>query len=195
MILSDKDIADRLDEGDLVIDPLAVDEDEWQIQPASVDLRLSNEFLVFNTPKTPIIRPGETNLDECVEEVYVEDDEEFILHPGDFVLGQTTEMVEIPRDILGMVQGRSSIGRLAVIVHATAGIVDPGYEGRITLELSNLGEAPVALKPGMRLLQIMFAQLLTPCEVPYGEERGSKYQGQIKPQVSKIENDPEFRQK
>lgn len=193
MILSDIDIANRLDDGDLVIDPLS--DETWQIQPASVDLRLSNEFLVFNTPETPIIRPGETDLDDCVDEVIIDDEDEFVIHPGDFVLGQTKEWIEIPRDLIGSLQGRSSIGRLAVIVHATAGIIDPGYKGQITLELSNLGRAPVVVKPNMRMGQIMFTELKTPCENPYGEERGSKYQHQKKPQVSKINNDPEFNKK
>ncbi len=190
MILSDRDIATYLDNGDIVIDPL--DDLEWQIQPASVDMRLSNEFLVFNPPKMPVIRPSELEMAEYVDEVYVEDDDEFILHPGEFVLGQTKEWVEVPDDLLGEVEGRSSIGRLAIIVHATAGIIDPGYNGRITLELSNLGKAPVALKPGMRIAQIVFSQLLSPAEKPYGEERGSKYQGQEKPRTSEIYNDPEY---
>lgn len=193
MILSDRDIAEHLDEGDIVIEPL--DDDEWQIQPASVDMRLSNEFLVFNAPKTPVIRPSEVDVDDFVDEIYIEDDEEFVLHPGEFVLGQTREWVEVPNDLLGTVQGRSSIGRLAVIVHATAGIVDPGYKGRITLELSNLGKAPVALKPGMRLMQMMFLELSSPAKVSYGEERGSKYQGQEMPRASAIQDDPEYKNK
>jgi dCTP deaminase len=122
----------------------------------------------------------------------VPEGDEFILHPGDFVLGTTTERVEIPPDLIAHVQGRSSLGRLAVVVHATAGIVDPGYEGQITLELSNLGTAPVALSPGMRVSQLIFTELSSPAERPYGSDRDSKYQGQSGPQASRIGSDPEF---
>jgi dCTP deaminase len=123
---------------------------------------------------------------EYVEETVVEEGGEFVLHPGDFVLGTTAERVEIPADLIAHVQGRSSLGRLAVVVHATAGVVDPGYEGQITLELSNLGTAPVALSPGMRVSQLIFTELTRPAERPYGADRGSKYQG---PQASRIQDD------
>ncbi len=116
----------------------------------------------------------------------------FILHPGAFVLGTTVERVELPDDLIAHVEGRSSLGRLAIVVHATAGIVDPGYRGQITLELSNLGSAPVALRPGMRISQLTFTELSTPAERPYGEERGSKYQDQTGPQASRIQGDEEF---
>jgi len=119
--------------------------------------------------------------------------DEFILHPGDFVLGTTMERVEIPHDLIAHVEGRSSLGRLAIVVHATAGIVDPGYRGQITLELSNLGSAPVALKPGMRISQLTFTELKSPAQRPYGAERGSKYQDQRGPQASRIQGDHEFR--
>jgi len=108
------------------------------------------------------------------------------------VLGTTTERVEIPPDLLATVQGRSSLGRLAIVIHATAGIVDPGYKGQITLELSNLGTAPVALTPGMRVSQLIFTELKSPAKRPYGVERGSKYQDQDGPQASRIGSDPEF---
>lgn len=213
MILSDGDIRRRLEDGDLVIDPL--DEPELQIQPASVDMRLGREFLKFKRSNIPSIHPergdevseyverstipdssqesqaslNEFDGDDTVRE---EDVEEFVLHPGDFVLGTTKERVEIPPDLIAHVEGRSSLGRLAIVVHATAGIVDPGYEGQITLELSNLGTAPVALKPDMRISQLTFTKLLTPAERPYGHERGSKYQGQSGPQASRIQSDEEF---
>jgi dCTP deaminase len=210
MILSDGDIRRRLEKGDLVVEPL--DDPELQIQPASLDMRLGREFLEFkntNLPcihptsgaemgeyvtKTKVGHPGQSQLTEWAEEEpdrTIEQDE-FILHPGDFVLGTTKERVEIPDDLIAHVEGRSSLGRLAIVVHATAGIVDPGYNGQITLELSNLGKAPVALKPDMRISQLTFTELKNRAEVPYGAERGSKYQGQTGPQASRIEGDAEF---
>ncbi|PSQ24087.1 dCTP deaminase [Halobacteriales archaeon QS_9_67_17] len=171
MILSDADILRRLEEGDLAVEPL--DDPDLQIQPASVDLRLGTE-------------------EEYIDETVVEDGEEFILHPGDFVLGTTKERVELPADLIAHVQGRSSLGRLAVVIHATAGIIDPGYRGQITLELSNLGTAPVALTPGMRISQVLFTELKSAAERPYGAERQSKYQDQSGPQASRIQGDREF---
>jgi dCTP deaminase len=191
MILSDADILDRLAEGDLAIDPL--DDIETQVQPASVDLRLGSQFLEFRRTNIPCIHPNDAReVDEYVEETHVPEGDDFILHPGDFVLGTTKERVEVPSDLLATVQGRSSLGRLAVVIHATAGIVDPGYDGQITLELSNLGAAPVALSPGMRVSQLIFTELKNPADRPYGAERGSKYQGQSGPQASRIGDDPEF---
>jgi dCTP deaminase len=191
MILSDGDIERRLAEGDLAIEPL--DDPDIQIQPASVDLRLGREFLEFQHANIPCIHPNsEQEVDEYVEETVVEEDEEFILHPGDFVLGTTLERVAIPDDLIAHVEGRSSLGRLAIVVHATAGLCDPGYEGQITLELSNLGTAPVALTPGMRISQLTFTELSSAADRPYGAERGSKYQGQSGPQASKIQGDREF---
>lgn len=212
MILSDGDIRRRLELGDLVIDP--IDDPELQIQPASVDLRLGREFLTFKQSNIPCIRPergtdigryvrqttipgssnGQQTLREFEQDDTVKQDvqDEFVLHPGDFVLGTTKERVAIPADLIAHVEGRSSLGRLAIVVHATAGIVDPGYEGQITLELSNLGTAPVALTPDMRIAQLTFTELSSPAERPYGVERGSKYQGQSGPQASRIEHDQEF---
>jgi dCTP deaminase len=191
MILSDADILDRLAEGDLVIEPL--EDVDLQVQPASVDLRLGREFLEFQHANIPCIHPNsEQEVDEYVAETHVDEGGEFILHPGDFVLGTTVERVEIPPDLIAHVEGRSSLGRLAIVVHATAGLCDPGFSGKITLELSNLGTAPVALTPGMRISQLTFTELKTPADRPYGEERGSKYQDQSGPQASKIQGDHEF---
>ncbi|WP_135667143.1 dCTP deaminase [Halorhabdus rudnickae] len=191
MILSDADILRRLEAGDLRIEPL--DDPELQVQPASVDLRLGREFLEFQHANIPCIHPNsEQEVDEYVEETVVDEDSEFILHPGDFVLGTTKERVAIPDDLIAHVEGRSSLGRLAIVVHATAGLCDPGFEGRITLELSNLGTAPVALSPDMRISQLTFTELTSPADRPYGEERGSKYQGQEGPQASRIQGDREF---
>ena len=191
MILSDTDILDRLADGDLVVEPLA--DVDRQVQPASVDLRLGETFLEFQRTNIPCIHPTAADeVGEYVTETTVPDGEEFILHPGDFVLGTTRERVEVPPDLLATVQGRSSLGRLAIVIHATAGIVDPGYAGQITLELSNLGTAPVALTPGMRVSQLIFTELRSPADRPYGTERGSKYQGQEGPQASRIGADAEF---
>ncbi|KAB1197106.1 MULTISPECIES: dCTP deaminase [Haloferax] len=191
MILSDADILARLERGDLVVDP--IDDIDMQVQPASVDLRLGTEFLEFQRTNISCIHPNrEDEVTKYVRETHVDEGDDFILHPGDFVLGTTKERVEIPPDLLATVEGRSSLGRLAVVIHATAGIVDPGYEGQITLELSNLGTAPVALQPGMRISQLVFTEMKSPAERPYGAERGSKYQGQRGPQASRIGSDPEF---
>jgi dCTP deaminase len=191
MILSDGDIRRRLEEGDLAIEPLT--DPELQIQPASVDLRLGREFLEFQRTNIPCIHPdSENEVEEYVTETVVEEDDEFILHPGDFVLGTTVERVAVPDDLIARVEGRSSLGRLAVVIHATAGIVDPGYRGQVTLELSNLGTAPVALTPGMRISQVIFTELKSAADRPYGAERGSKYQDQAGPQASKIGGDDEF---
>jgi dCTP deaminase len=191
MILSDRDILRRLEDGDLVIEPL--EDLDLQIQPASVDLRLGSEFLEFQRTNISCIHPdAEREIEEYITETVVEEGEDFVLHPGDFVLGTTKERVEIPPDLIAHVEGRSSLGRLAVVVHATAGLADPGYRGQITLELSNLGTAPVALSPGMRISQLTFTELTSTAERPYGSERGSKYQDQSGPQASRIGGDREF---
>ena len=191
MILSDGDILDRLEAGDLVIEPL--EDLDLQVQPASVDVRLGREFLEFQRTNIPSIHPNsQDEVGDYVSETVVERDEEFILHPGDFVLGTTIERVEVPIDLVAQVEGRSSLGRLAVVIHATAGYIDPGFRGRITLELSNLGTAPVALSPGMRISQIVFTELKNPAREPYGSGRGSKYQDQAGPEASRIQDDEEF---
>ena len=191
MILSDADILARLADGDLAIEPL--DDVDQQVQPASVDLRLGEQFLEFQRTNIPCIHPTEADeVGEYVTETTVDRGDEFILHPGDFVLGTTAERVAIPDDLVAHVEGRSSLGRLAIVVHATAGLCDPGYEGQITLELSNLGTAPVALSPGMRVSQLTFTELTSAADRPYGAERGSKYQNQDGPQASRIGDDPEF---
>ncbi len=188
MILSDGDIRRRLDEGDLQIEPLS--DPEMQIQPASVDLRLGTEFVVYKLPHVSCIDTADPDTtDGYTETVSVDDREGFILHPGEFVLGSTREWVRIPDDLVARVEGRSSIGRLAVVVHATAGFIDPGYEGNITLELSNLGRVAVKLYPGMRISQLVFQQMTDTAERPYGPDRGSKYFGQTGPVASRIGQD------
>lgn len=187
MILSDQDIRERLDDGDLEIDYMS--DPDQQIQPATVDVRLSSAFREF-TGDSVIIRPsnGESGTMKLVDTW----GDEYVIAPGDFVLGTTVECVSIPDDLIGHVEGRSSLGRLGIQVHATAGIIDSGYQGQITLELSNVSNTAVALKPGMRISQLSFTELSSPAERPYGEERGSKYQGQRGPQASKLDEDVEF---
>jgi dCTP deaminase len=185
MILSDRDIRARLAAGDLVIDPLT--DPDLQIQPASVDLRLAETFVVYTLAHIPCIDPRDPrSLDTYTDTVTVEEGAAFILQPGEFALGSTLERVTIPADLVARVEGRSSIGRLAVVVHATAGFIDPGFEGRITLELSNLGRVAVKLYPGMRISQIVFHRMTSPAQRPYGPERGSKYHGQVGPATSRI---------
>jgi dCTP deaminase len=187
MILSDRDILERLKRGDLVVDPL--DEPDVQVQPASVDLRLGREFLVFRNPHIPYLDPAAVPPDHT-ETVSLPSDGMLILHPGEFVLGSTYERLRLPHDLVARVDGRSSLGRLAVVVHATAGFIDPGFEGRITLELSNLGRVPVALRPMMRVSQISLHQMTSPAQRPYGHpDRRSKYQGQPGPVASRIHED------
>lgn len=187
MILSDRDIRERLARGDLVVDPL--EDPDVQVQPASIDLRLSNEFLVFRNPHVPYIDPRGPPQD-LTEPLTVPEGGALVLHPGEFVLGSTLERVRIPPDLVARVEGRSSMGRLAVVVHATAGFIDPGFEGRITLELSNLGRVAVALHPGMRISQIVLHEMRSPAQRPYGSPgRGSKYQGQSGPVASRIRDD------
>jgi dCTP deaminase len=188
MILSDKDIRARLAKGDLQIGPIG--DEQLQFQPASVDLRLATEFLVYKPAQIACLDPRDpATLSAATERIQVPDGEAFILHPGEFALGSTVERVSIPADLVARVDGRSSVGRLAVVVHATAGFIDPGFEGQITLELSNLGRIPVRLYPGMRIAQIVLQQLLSAAEVPYGPDRGSKYHGQSGPQASRLRLD------
>lgn len=188
MILSDRDILARLKKGDLVVDPL--DDPEVQVQPASIDLRLGHEFLVFRNPHIPFLDTRAAKVPELTERITIPEGEAFILHPGEFCLGSTYERVRIPPDLVAKVEGRSSLGRLAIVVHATAGFVDPGFEGTITLELSNLNRIPVALYPRMRVSQIALHQMSSAAERPYGSPtRQSKYQGQVGPTASRISHD------
>jgi len=191
MILSDADILERLEAGDLVVDPL--DDPKLQIQPASVDLRLGREFLEFQRTNIPCIHPNsEDEVDDYVTETLVEDGDDFILHPGDFVLGTTHERVEIPDDLIAHVEGRSSLGRLAVVVHATAGCATPGTGARspsnCRISVPHRSRSPrgcaspSSLSPNSR----------RPRSGSYGSERGSKYQDQDGPQASRIQSDDEF---
>jgi dCTP deaminase len=181
VILSDRSIRAALESGRIEIDPLG----DGAIQPASVDVRLEGAFRVFANHRYPYIdvradQPGMTDL------VEVPDGEAFILHPGEFVLGSTLERLKLGDDIVAELTGKSSLGRLGLVVHATAGLVDPGWDGHITLELSNVATLPIAMYPGMKIGQFVFSNLDSPAEHPYGSgAAGSKYQGQRGPTPSR----------
>lgn len=181
-VLSDRTIKEKIAGGRLAIEPL----DEAAIQPASVDLRLANEFRVFRVTSRGHVDVRHP-VDELTEPVTIADDEPFVLQAGTFCLGSTVETVTLPDDLVARVDGKSSLGRLGLLVHATAGYVDPGWTGRLTLELSNQSQMPIALYPGMRIAQISFYTMTTPVDRPYGSaELGSKYQGQTGPTPSRI---------
>ena len=191
-ILSDKTIKEYLKEGKIGFEPLT---DEKQIQPSSIDMRLGDEFKVFKVIRKPYIDPDdEEDLTSYMESTIVPEGEAFIIHPNEFALATTLEYVKLPDDIVARVEGRSSMGRLGVTMHVTAGFIDPGFEGRITLEISNIGSMPVALYPGQRVCQIVFETMTTPSELPYGHpDRNSKYMGQTRPESSRIKLDYELR--
>lgn len=181
MILSDHTIREELAAGRIVIDPL----DESCIQPSSVDLRLDRFFLVFrnHTMSQIDVKKDLTELTELVE---IEQDGVFMLHPGEFVLGSTAERVAMPNDLVARLEGKSSLGRLGLLIHSTAGFIDAGWDGQITLELSNVANLPITLYPGMKIGQISFVQMTTAADNPYGSKAiGSKYQGQVGPRPSR----------
>ena len=185
-VLSDGTIRRLVAEGHVLIDPW----DEAMVQPASVDLRLGTSFRVFHNHRITAIDLAEPprNLTELVE---VEDDESFVIHPGEFVLGRTQEHVELPDDIVARIEGKSSLGRLGLIVHATAGFVDPGFKGTLTLEITNLTRVPIILWPGKPIPQLSFMALDQPAERPYGHpDLGSHYHGQTEATESRYEGGP-----
>jgi dCTP deaminase len=181
MILSDRSIRDALDTGRIVIDPLGAS----AVQPSSVDLHVDCYFRVFRNDTTPFIDPKEAQQD-LTELVEVGDGGAFILHPGEFVLGSTLERVALPADLVARLEGKSSLGRLGLLIHSTAGFVDAGWDGHLTLELSNVANLPIAIYPGMKIGQISFLEMTTPADHPYGSDAtGSKYQGQRGPTPSR----------
>jgi dCTP deaminase len=181
VILSDRSLREAIAAGRLVIDPL----DDDAIQPSSIDVRLDNRFRVFYTARHPYIDVKQP-MDDLTELVEVKPDAAFILHPGEFVLGSTLEEVGIPADLAARLEGKSSLGRLGLMTHSTAGFLDPGFVGHVTLELSNVANLPITLYPGMRIGQIAVFQLTTAAERPYGSRGvGSKYQGQRGPTPSR----------
>jgi len=185
MILSDRDIRAEIEAGRIVIDPFVPD----AVQPSSVDLHLGNRFRVFRNNRTAVIDPREEQP-ELTELVEIVGDEPFILHPGEFVLGATLERVALPDDLVARLEGKSSLGRLGLLIHSTAGYVDPGWEGTLTLELSNVANLPIKLYDGMKIGQISFQRLSSAVEVGYGDARiGSKYRGQTDPTASRYHAD------
>jgi len=187
MILSDTTLREQIAAGRIVIEPL----DESLIQPSSIDVRISNLFRVFRNHTAGVIdvKKDMTGLTELVEMPANEDgigDEPFMLHPGEFVLGSTLERVAMPNDLVGRVEGKSSLGRLGLLIHSTAGFIDAGFDGHITLELANVASLPITLYPGMKIGQISVMHMTTPAERPYGSgAKGSKYQGQRGPTPSR----------
>ncbi len=191
-ILSDRDIKEHLKSGKIVIDPIL--NAEVQIQPSSVDLRIGKEFKGFRIIRKPCIDPmDQSDLESYMESFFLDEGEPFIIHPGEFALATTYETIKLPHDLVARVEGRSSMGRLGVTMHVTAGYIDPGFQGKITLEISNIGKMPVALYTGQRVCQIVFETMTSPSERPYGHpERDSKYMGQKSPVTSKIKHDYEI---
>ncbi|NLG45608.1 dCTP deaminase [Gordonia sp. (in: high G+C Gram-positive bacteria)] len=181
MLLSDRDIRAEIEAGSLGIDPY----DPALVQPSSVDVRLDSLFRVFNNTKYTHIDPAQRQ-DELTTLVEPGDGEPFVLHPGEFVLGSTLEVCSLPDNLAGRLEGKSSLGRLGLLTHSTAGFIDPGFSGHITLELSNVANLPITLWPGMKIGQLCLLRLTSPAESPYGSASvGSKYQGQRGPTPSK----------
>ena len=182
MVLSDRTIREELEKGRIVIQPLG----EGCIQPASVDIHLDRQVLVFRNNRVPFV-DVRTNAERLTEKVVIGDDDPFMLHPGEFVLGSTLEHVELPDDLVARLEGKSSLGRIGLLIHSTAGYVDPGWQGHLTLELSNVSNLPITLYHRMKIGQISFLRLTAPAERLYGSaELGSKYQGQQEPTPSRI---------
>jgi len=185
VVLSDRDIRAEVEAGRIVIDPFTPE----SVQPSSVDLHLDRRFRVFRNSRYPYIdvREEQPELTELVE---IGGDDPFILHPGEFVLGSTLERVALPDDLVARLEGKSSLGRLGLLIHSTAGYVDPGWDGNLTLELSNVANLPITLYDGMKIGQISFQRLTSPVEVAYGDARiGSRYRGQRDPTASLYHRD------
>lgn len=181
MVLSDRTIKEELAKGRIVIEPL----DPQDIQPASVDLHLDYRLLVFRNTRMPYI-DVKKQADDLTDLVEIQGDEAFNLHPGEFVLASTTEHIEVPDDLVARLEGKSSLGRIGLVIHSTAGYVDPGWKGHLTLELANIARLPITLYQGMKIGQISFLRLTTPAERLYGSSSlGSKYQGQTEPTASR----------
>ena len=181
MLLSDRDIRAQIEAGRIGLEPLNME----LIQPSRMDVRLDRFFRLFDNHKYAFIDPAEDQQD-LTRLIEVKSDEPFILHPGEFVLASTYEVITLPDDIAGRLEGKSSLGRLGLLTHSTAGFIDPGFSGHITLELSNVANLPVKLFPGMKIGQLCLIKLSSPAEHPYGSEKyGSRYQGQRGPTASR----------
>ena len=181
MILSDRDIRRAIDAGRIGIEPF----DDADVQPSSIDLHVDRYFRTFHNHRHRVI-DVRTEMEDLTELVEVPEEEAFVLHPGEFVLGSTRERVRLPEDLVARLEGKSSLGRLGLLIHSTAGYVDPGFEGHLTLELSNVANLPITLYPSMKIGQISFFELTSEAEHPYGSTAlGSKYQGQRGPTPSR----------
>lgn len=181
MVLSDRTIREELAKGRLVIDPL----DDGCIQPASVDLHLDKQILVFRNTNRPYVDVRQP-MDGLTDMMEIGEDDPFILRPGEFLLISTLEDIGVPDDIVGRLEGKSSLARIGLLVHSTAGYVDPGWKGKLTMQMTNVARLPVTLYAGMRIAQISFLRLTTPADRPYGSSGlGSKYQGQQEPTASR----------
>jgi dCTP deaminase len=181
VLLSDKDIRAAIDSGRIALDPY----DPAMVQPSSVDVRIDRYFRVFENHRYPHIDPSVEQA-ELTRLVEPDGEEPFILHPGEFVLGSTYEVVSLPDDVSARLEGKSSLGRLGLLTHSTAGFIDAGFSGHVTLELSNVATLPIKLWPGMKIGQLCFFRLTSPAEAPYGSgAEGSRYQGQRGPTPSK----------
>jgi dCTP deaminase len=181
VVLSDATIARLLGEGRIEIDPY----DDSLLQPSSVDVRVDRLFRVFHNNRYPYIDVKQ-NQEELTELVTVEGDHPFVLHPGEFVLGSTLERIRLPDDLVARLEGKSSLGRLGLLIHSTAGFIDPGWDGHVTLELSNVATLPITIYPGMKIGQISFMEMTEPAANPYGSSAiGSKYKGQEGPTPSR----------
>jgi len=181
VLLSDRDLRAEIQAGRVVLEPY----DAGMIQPSSIDVRLDRYFRVFENHRYPHIDPAEEQPD-LTRLVESGDDEAFILHPGEFVLASTYEVITLPDDIAGRLEGKSSLGRLGLLTHSTAGFIDPGFSGHVTLELSNVATLPIKLWPGMKIGQLCLFRLSSPAEYPYGSSQyGSRYQGQRGPTPSR----------
>jgi len=193
MILSDHDIRDAIESGRIKID---APDDKFleNIGPSSLDLRCGSHFKVYEHTKFSLLDPADpATFENCSRMLEVaKPGEPFIVQPNDFILGVTLEKITLPNDLVARVEGRSSLGRLGIIVHSTAGFVDPGFSGTITLEITNINKMPVALYPGMRVCQLAFETLTSPAEVDYSQKATQKYQGQVFPEESRICRDPEM---
>jgi len=181
MVLADRTIRRLLAEGRIGIDPY----EEELVQPSSVDVRVDRHFRVFHNARYPFIDVKKP-MEDLTELVEVAEDEPFILHPGEFVLGSSLERIRLPDDLVARLEGKSSLGRLGLLIHSTAGFIDPGWDGHVTLELSNVANLPITIYYGMRIGQLSFVQLSEPADAPYGADGlGSKYQGQAGPTPSR----------
>ncbi len=185
MVLSDKDIIDYIDKGKIKITPKL--DLETQLGSCSVDFKLSSDFQVFEYSKHPCIDlDANVNMDDLMRSIHIPEGEAFTMQPGEFVLAATQEKLELSDDVVARLEGRSSLGRLGIIVHSTAGLFDPGWIGVPTLELGNLGRMPIRLYPGMRICAFTFSQLSSPVKVPYQFKPSNKYAGQTGPETSRF---------